>query len=227
MNLKISFLVLFVQCLFAQNKPIVFVNNAKAYYGNNFNAEFLNEPSFCELTINPDSTFSFYSRPDVSCLTWKEVKGKWRKQKELYIFLSQYEIIENSTRFFFKQDSNNRYLLKFKTDKNSELKNRMMKIEYVYGFADKLDDFEKEFILNKDNSIEILFSDIPNLEKLASIRIEYQLRANEKRYQYITENKTINEKELDIPNVVEIEFIENPKKEIVYRTTKERLIMGN
>lgn len=226
LKFKVLFLILLTQCVFAQNKPLVFRNNIGAYHDYVSDFDNLNELTFSEITINPNSTFSFYSRPYVSCLTWKEVKGKWKKQNELYMFFSQYEIVENDTRFFLKQDSNNRYLFRFKTDKNSELKNRMIKIEYVYDFDDKLDDFEKEFILNQDNSVEILFSEIPNLEKLASIKVDYQLSVNKRRYAYITENKTVNLKESDIPNVIEIEFIEKPKKEIVYRTIKGKIDNG-
>jgi hypothetical protein len=76
---------------------------------------------------------------------------------------------------------------------------------------------------NEDNSIEIPFKEIPNHKKLASIRIEYYLSENEKRFAYITEGNIANVKEKDIPNIVEIEFVEQPIKEIVYRTTIGKL----
>lgn len=222
MNFKITFLILFTQFLFAQEKPAVYTNDAKAYY-NKSKIEYINKPTFCDLTINPDFTFSFYSRPEISCFTWHEIKGKWKKQKNIYTFLSQYEVIENGTRFTFSKDSTKKYLLKFRTDKKSELKNRTIKIEYMYDFNAQIDEVEKIMSFNQDNAIEIPFAEIPNLDKLAAIRIEYQLSQSEKRYSYITENKMINIKEKDIPNVVEIEFIEVQKKETVYRTTIGKL----
>lgn len=222
MNFKSLFLILFTQCLFAQEKPIVYVNNAKAYRNKNFNW-FSNERSFCDLSIFADSTFSFYSRPYISCSTWQEIRGKWKREKNIYTFLSQYEVTENDTRFTFSKDSTKKYLLKFKTDKKSELKNRSIKIQYIYDYYAKIDNVEKTMNFNPQNSIEIPFSEIPNLDKLASIRIEYYLNGNEKRYTYITENEVLNIKEKDIPNIVEIEFVEEPIKEIVYRTTLGKL----
>jgi transposase-like protein len=207
---------------FSQEKPIVYVNNAKAYHNKDY-SWFSNERSFCDLTILPDSTFSFYSRPYTSCSTWNEIKGKWKKENNTYTFLSQYEVSENDTRFIFSNDLTKKYLLKFKTDKNSELKNRSIKIDYWYDYDAKIDHVEKTMNFNEDNSIEIPFKEIPNHKKLASIRIEYYLSANEKRYAYITEGNIANVKEKDIPNIVEIEFVEQPIKEIVYRTTIGKL----
>lgn len=218
MKYKIILVLLFTQYLFSQEKSIVYVNNAKAYY-NKSQKEFSNETTFCDLTTNPNFTFSFYSRPHLSCFTWKEIKGNWKRKKNIYTFLSQYDVKENDTRFTFSKDSTKKYFLKFRTDKKSELKNRNIKIQYMYDFDAKIDEIEKIMTFNQDNSIEIPFVDIPNLEKLAALRIEYQLNSSEKRFAYITENKTINRKENDIPNIVDIEFVEFPKKEIVYRTT--------
>lgn len=216
------FLVLFTQFLFAQEKSVVYVNNSEGY-SNKSKKEYTNEPTFCDLTINPDFTFSFYSRPEISCFTWREIKGKWKKQKNTYTFLSQYEVVEKDTRFTFSKDSTKKYLLKFSTDKKSELKNRTIKIEYMYDFDAKIDDVEKIMSFSLDNTIEIPFVEIPNLNKLASIRIEYQLSKNEKRFSYITENEIVNVKNGDIPNIVEIVFVEELKREIVYRTTIGKL----
>ena len=202
---------------------MIYENNAKAYYNKDF-SEFSNERSFCDLTISLDSTFSFYCRPHLSCSTWQEITGKWKKENNVYTFLSQYEVAENDTRFTFSKDFKKRYLLKFRTDNKSELKNRRIKIEYMYDYDAKIDGVEKIMNFNTDNSIDISFLEIPYHEKLASIRIEYYLSASEKRYAYITEGKTVNEKENDIPNIVEIEFVEKPTKEIVYRTTIGKLL---
>jgi len=218
MKIRIILVILFTQYLFSQEKPIVYENNAKAYYNKDF-SEFSNERSFCDLTIFPDSTFSFYSRPYMSCFTWQEIKGIWKREKNVYTFLSQYEVEEEDTRLVFNSDPQERFLLKFRTDRDSELKNRKIKIEYIYDFDARIEDVERTMSFDKKDNIEIRFTDIPNLDKLASIRIKYQLSPGEKRDKYITENKIANVKKKNIPNVVEIEFVEKPKKEIVNRTT--------
>jgi len=222
MNLKAIILILFTQFLFAQEKPVVYANEAKAYYNENYSWD-SNEFSFCDLTISPDSTFSFYCRPNISCWTWQEIKGNWKKENNIYTFLSQYEVSENDIRFTFDKNLTEKYLLKFRSDKKSELKNRSVKIEYIYDYDAEIDEVEKTMSFDSNNSIEIPFKEIPNHKKLASIRIEYYLSESEKRYGYITEGKTVNEKEKDIPNIVEIEFVEKPLKEIVYRTTIGKL----
>lgn len=222
MRIKILFLFLFTQHLLSQEDPAVYENDSKAYYNQAFN-EFSNERSFCDLTLFDNHTFSFYCRPHLSCSTWREVKGNWKKHKNTYTFLSQYEVVENDTRFTFNSDSLKRYLLKFQTDQKSDLKNRIIKIHYMYDYYSGLDDIEKTVSFNENSTIEIPFSQIPDQDKLASIRIEYQLSPSEKRYGYITESKTVNVKEKEIPNLVEIEFVEKPLKEIVYRTTVGRL----
>lgn len=222
MNLKILILILFTPFLFAQEEPVVYENDAKAYYNENYNWD-SNELSFCDLTISPDSTFSFYCRPNISCWTWFEIKGNWKKENNIYTFLSQYEVSENNTRLTFDKDLTKKYLLKFRTDKKSELKNRNIKIEYIYDYDAKIDDVEKTMSFDSNNSIEIPFKEIPNHKKLASIKIEYYLSESEKRYAYISEGQTVNEKEKDIPNIVEIEFVEKPLKEIIYRTTIGKL----
>lgn len=77
--------------------------------------------------------------------------------------------------------------------------------------------------IDQNNTIEILFKEIPNHKKLASIRIEYFLNSKEKRCGYITESEVVNVKEKDIPNIVEIEIIEKLIKETIYRTTIGKL----
>ncbi|GGA92499.1 hypothetical protein GCM10011511_14850 [Puia dinghuensis] len=97
---------------------------------------------------------------------------------------------------------------------------RSVKVRYVYDFNSRLEDSEKIFTLRSDNTLAINFREIPNLSQLASIKVEYSLNPNEKRYVYLTENKIANIREGAIPNIIGIEFIEVQRKEIVYRTIK-------
>ncbi len=111
-------------------------------------------------------------------------------------------------------------MLKFKTDENSKLKNKSIKIQFVYDFDSELNDKKIDTVLDKKSILKIPYQNIPHLDKLASIRFEYIFDNGEKRYGYITENQTINRRTKELPNQITITLIENPKKEIVYRITK-------
>jgi hypothetical protein len=208
------------QALLGQGKPIIYHSVRSNYYvvpnsNDTFFAARVNE-----ITLNPDSSFEFWSRPYISCLTWHQYKGKWRKEKDTLFFLDQYEIMENDTRAIYKRDSKQEFLINFRTDKNSELKNRNIKVQYVYDYDAHIEDIEKAFTFKSDNTLGINFTDIPHLKQLAAIRIEYQLNPKEIRYTYLTENKTVNLRKENIPNIIAVEFVEMPKKEAVYRTIK-------
>ena len=90
----------------------------------------------------------------------------------------------------------------------------------MYDYDAHLKDTEKTFHLNSKNTIEIPFKDISSQDKLSAIRIEYLLNYKENRFGYLTENKITNVKDCDLPNSIEVEFIENPRRETVYRTIK-------
>lgn len=213
------------QITYGQNKAITFSNDYNAYYSKTrpkdtaIGFRFF-EPRINDITLNPDSTFEFWSRPNMSCFTWHSYKGTWQKSNDTLLFYDKYQIEENDTKATYKRGSNQEFLITFKTDKGSALKNKSIKIQYEYDFDSHLDNFEKTFSLNSDNSVIISYKDVPNLDKLAAIRIEYLLNYIEKRYNYLTENKPINVKQTDVPNIIDVEFLENPRKEIVYRTIK-------
>lgn len=222
-------LILFGQLLFAQDKPVSFSNLQNAYYNKDTSNAIkdgplkgLNyfEPKVNEITLNTDSTFDFWSKPNVSCFTWQEYKGTWKKSKDTIVFYDNYEITENDIRVTYKKDSEHKYHIHFFTDKKSELKNKEIKTQYVYDYDAHLDDFEKLLHINKNNEIEISFQDISSIDKLAAIRIEYLLNDGQKRFGYLTQNNILNKKNGDLPNIIRVEFVENPKKEIVYRTIK-------
>jgi hypothetical protein len=172
------------------------------------------------VTLNPDKTFEFWSRPHTSCFTWHEYKGTWRKEKDTLIFSDQYEVKEEDTKASYKNDSRQSFLISFKTDKNSVLRNRKIKVQYVYDYDANLDEPEVIFDIKSDNAIEIPFKNIANFKKLSAIRIEYELNSKETRYNYLTQNNLLNNKKRDVPNIINVEFVERPKKEIVYRTIR-------
>lgn len=214
------------QTIYGQDKKIIFSNNLNAYYNQTRPKDTLKglaafgffEPKINEITLNPDATFEFWSRPNVSCFTWHSYKGTWKRDNDTLVFSDNYQIEENDTKAIYKRDSRQEFVITFKTDKSSVLKNKSLKVEYEYDYDAHIDSPAITFTLNANNSIIIPYKAIPNFDKLAAIRIEYLLNYTEKRYNYLTENKTINRKEGDVPNIIAVEFVENPKKEIVYRT---------
>lgn len=213
------------QTIYGQNKAITFSNISNAYYSEikskdtPLGLRFF-EPKINEITLNPDSTFEFWSRPHMSCHTWHSYKGTWEKDKDTILFYDNYQVDELDTKAAYKRDSKKEIVITFKTDRNSDLKNRSIKIQYWYDYDAHLENPEKIFKLGADNSVIIPYTDIPNFDKLASIRVEYLLNFTEKRFNFLTENKIANVKQAEIPNIINVEFVEKPKKEIVYRTIK-------
>ena len=208
--------------VYGQDKAITFSNSLNAYYSNAKPNDTLRglkffEPKINEITLNPDLTFEFWSRPSMSCFTWRSYKGIWKKNNDTLFFYDNYQVEENGTKAIYKRDSRQEFVLSFKTDKGSVLKNKSIKIEYEYDYDAHIDSPEKIFSLDANNSVVIPYKNIPNLNKLAAIRIEYLLNYTDKRYNYLTENNTVNVKQGDIPNIIDVEFVERPKKEIVYR----------
>lgn len=134
--------------------------------------------------------------------------------------MNNYEVVENDIRFVFNHDTVERYRFKFSTNKKTELINRQIKVSYVYDFDAHIDGLENIIYLKEGNTIEIPYADVPNRQHLASIRIEYYLNSQEKRYGWITEYNVLNVKKGDVPNVVEVEFVKTPKRETVHRTIK-------
>jgi hypothetical protein len=191
------------QSSYGQTKAIIFTNDSNAYYNKTRPIDTLKglkgfrffEPKINEITLNPDATFEFWSRPNVSCFTWHSYKGTWKRDKDTIFFYDNYQVDELDTRATFKKDSKKEFVITFKTDKNLELKNRNIKIQYWYDYEAHLENPETNFTLTSDNSVIIPFADIPNFDKLASIRIEYLLNFTEKRFNFLTENKTANVKQ--------------------------------
>lgn len=210
--------------VFGQETPISYVNNERAKDSSAMGIDW--DERISEITLKSQTEFEFRSFPMTSsCLTWREYSGTWEKKNDTIIFSDNYELIENDTRLKFVNKSNeNYYTLNFKTDKNSLLTNKNIVIELVYDFDSGLKDKKMNMELDNEYSLTIPFNNIPDRKKLASFRYEYELRNGDKRYGYITESDTVNVKENDLQNYVEITIVEIPKKEIVYRTTKAIII---
>lgn len=211
------------QTSYGQDTAITFSNDLNAYYSKAKPKDTVLrffEPKINEITLNPDATFAFWSRPSLSCFTWHSYKGNWKKSNDTLLFNDSYQVEQNDTKAIYKKDQRQEFVITFKTDKGSVLKNKSLKLQYEYDYDAHLENPEETFTLDANNSVTIPYNDVPNFDKLAAIRIEYLLNYTEKRYGYLTENKTINVKEGDVPNIIHVEFIERPKKEIVYRTIK-------
>jgi len=216
-----AILTLFILIARGQGRYLTYRNDQNAYYNeSNLNVNAFFEPKINEITLNNDSTFEFWSRPNSSCFTWQRYKGTWKKEKDTILFYDNYEVVENDMSVTYKKGNKQKYSINFFTDKNSEFKNKEIKVQYIYDYNTHLEDTGKTFYTNTNSVIEIPFQNIPNRNKLAAIRIEYLLNYKDRRFGYLTENKVINVGKGDLPNIIRVELIENPKKEIVYRKIK-------
>jgi hypothetical protein len=201
-----------------QSHYLNYKNDKNAYYNKAGQLDGFFEPKINEITLNSDSTFELWSRPNVSCFTWHEYKGSWGKNTDTIRFYDNYEVLENDILATYKKNNNQVYHISLSTDRNSLLKNKDVKVQYVYDYNAHLEDIERTYKLNANEAIEIPFQAVPNLNKLAAIRIEYKLNDEDKRYCYLAENKNfVNVKTGDLSNIISVKFVEHPKKEIVHR----------
>ena len=209
------------QSVFGQKTPISYVNNEKVKDSSNNPLNIDNRISQISLTSKTEFEFWSYPVPS-SCLTWREYNGTWERKNDTIIFYDQYEVKASDSRFSFSTKNQNEfYQLEFKTDKNSKLTNKNINIAFVYDLGSEEWDFEEyEMTLEDDFSLKIPFENIPNINKLASIRFLYYLENGEKRFGFISADDTLTEKEKDLPNLIEVTIIEQPEKEIVKRITK-------
>ncbi|MBP6455092.1 MAG: hypothetical protein KA275_00075 [Chitinophagaceae bacterium] len=222
MTYKIAFLLLISNLLFAQDKSQTYINISNSYYDST-NIKSIYEPTINEITLNLNSTFEFWSRPDYGCRSWKSYEGTWTKKKGFYFFKHEYDVFESDVRLHFKKDSQDIYIIRFRTDQSSELLNRDVKITYCYDFDSQIKDIDVNMKLSMSNSIEIPFANIPNHDKLASIRVEYLLNSRGKRFDFITESNIINQKLGTIPNITDFEMVEIPKGEKVFVLIKGKI----
>jgi len=165
-------------------------------------------------------THSNFGADRISCSTWRHHEGTWENQNDTIIFHNQYQVVENDVRVKFSKDENEYYLLNFTTDRGTYLKNKDINIHFVYDYDAHLEDVEKSFTISNDNTIQIPYKDIPRRKELSAIRIEYMLNFTEKRYNYLTEGRTVNVRTNEIPNIINVEFVESPQKDTVLRTIK-------
>jgi hypothetical protein len=183
--------LLLAQNLFSQEKPLIFQNFGTP---STFGKDTFYSQKIHEVTLNPNKTFEFWSRPYISCVTWQEYKGTWKKKKDTLVFSDQYEVKEEDTKTSYKKDSRQSFFISFKTDKNSVLRNKKIKVQYVYDYDAHLDEPEIIFDIKSNNTIQIPFTDIPYFKNLSAIRIEYELNLKETRYNYLTQNNPLNNK---------------------------------
>ncbi len=224
------FLIFFGRILYAQNKIVSYRNLRNSYEDKDSlktikagplkGLSFFGETRVNEITLNTDSTFNFWSRPNFSCFTWGEYKGTWKRSKDTVLFYNNYGVIQNDVSVTYNRDKEHMYHISFFTDKNSELKNKKIKVGYMYDYDSHLEGAKKLFYLNANNEIRIPFTEISNHNKLSAITIEYMLNGTNKRYGCLTQNRISNIRSGKLPNLIKVTFVENLEKQIVYRTIK-------
>lgn len=208
-----------VHGLHAQVKSVTYTNSLNAYYSDTTSKKFYPlEPTINKITLNSDATYEMLSQPSIGCLTWREYHGRWDKHGDTILLKDSYVVYEKDNKLSFSKDNRDEYYIRLLV-KGRRLSNTRIKVGYVYDFDSKLKDIDTVGLLNNRNEIAISFKDVPNRDKLASIRITYNFN-NEKRDVFLTTGEVPNIRHGDIPNMIEAELIENPKKEIIYRTVK-------
>lgn len=141
----LSIILMFLgQTLCAQNKLVTYRNPRNSYDNKDTSNTITNstlkglvflESKVNEITLNGDSTFDFWSRPNVSCFTWQEHKGTWKKSKDTILFYDNYEVVENDVKVIYQKNNEHTYHINFLTDKNSGLKNKELKVQYIYDYS--------------------------------------------------------------------------------------------
>jgi len=201
----------------AQKKELYYTN-----YGKEFKTAIgtFRSNSIHEIKVSDDSTFEFTSRPAVSCLLWRNFKGRWKKENDTLYFWDEYQVDQKNTTSTYSTDQRQSFFIGFCSDKHLPLTNKKMQVAYIYDHNSKLPDVERDFTLSTDNKLQIPFKDIPHYELLAAIKIDYLLNGSESRSDYLTTNRFLNMRQHDIPNIISVMFVEEPKHETVYRLTK-------
>ena len=206
------------QIIFGQIGEITFSNDSSAFQNI---LESNIEAKINDIIIKEDFTFEFWSRPFHSCYSWTSCEGTWTKNNDTLIFNDSYEVFENHMELSYQRKKNQDYFqLEFCTNQNSKLKEKNVEVEFTYDFDAEKENIKRVFELDSTNQIKILFEEIPVFEQLASIRIDYLLDGKYKRVGYITENDVLNQRKGNLPNIIQIKIIENPRIEIVLRTSK-------
>lgn len=211
--LFLSILFLLAQRASAQMIPLTFLNYPATYSK-------VTGVKVHEIKINPDSSFTYRSVPLIGCKPWYVWKGTWNKKEDTLLLTDNYELEEDNVRVNYQKDSSASFRIHFKTDKNVLLTPKTVYTRYYWDFGTRGEDSVVELNIGDMSTLVIPFSSIPHFDKLSAMAVEYPWNAKENRIAYLTENKFLNRKEVDIPNVINVEFVEIPKKEIVYRTTK-------
>lgn len=224
--MKTLFYIVFLissNILFSQIFPTYFINHER----NNSNQQNLIlsdwDERICEIELQADNKFTFKSKPSyISCLSWREYNGDWKKSNDTITFLDKHKIYERNEKLIFSNSPENKfYLLKFQTDTNLKLTKRKIKIWLIYDFDSKLKDVELKMKLKKDFTLKIPFNKIKHISEIASIKYEYILPNGEKRTGYtIPDNTSINKKPRKANNHIIITLVENPRIDTIYRTTK-------
>jgi len=172
------------------------------------------------INLTSDKDFTFSKRPSISCFSWKDYNGNWEIKNDTLIFTEKLTIIENDAYYSFSEDSDEDYKIKFKSYKFNKLNDKQIEISFIYDYDSKLKDFKTDRLLDENFFLKIPYNEIPNRSELAAIRYSYVLKTGDLRRGYITENKIVNRKGQILKNKIEVTFVESPRKEEIFRTTK-------
>ena len=230
MRTLLSFFLLLVPTLFFGQNDVVKTYNANqesevVYENLDFKSQRYNR-IIDQINLQTDTKFEFRSIPNVSCITWKVFDGTYKIQNDTIIFTDKFTLEDPD--MIFKSETDNKiesYVFNFKYDNNQKIDGREIKIVLLYDFDSQIKDIEKTFVIKPNYRIELPFKDVANQTKLVSFRIELNPNTNRTIWNYFTTsefaNNKVNELKVNkLPNIIDITFIANPKKEEITRITK-------
>ncbi len=174
-----------------------------------------------QINLKNDSIFEFRNIPGISCALWEEFDGTYKIQNDTIVFTDKY-LLENPDMIFTSKtdQSAKSYRFNFGYDNEQNIDGREIKISFVYDFDSKLKEISKTYTIGTNYSIEIPYEEVENRNELSSFKIVLNQNTSWIIWNYFTVNDFTNKKEIELPNIIDITFIANPKKEKVTRKTK-------
>jgi len=225
MRIILKFIFLFTPALFFCQNHIVKSYDAnkksEVIYENSCSTSDRYHRTIDQINLQTDTKFEFRSIPSVSCLTWKEFNGTYKIKNDTIVFQDKFTLANPDMEFKSKSDNKMKsYIFNFQYDDKQKIDGREIKISLVYDFDSKIKDIEKLYVIDSNYRIELPFSDVPNQDKLASFKIDLNPNTSRKISSYFTTSEIANIKTNELPNIINIIFIANPKTEVITRITK-------
>ncbi|MEO1413235.1 MAG: hypothetical protein AAFW73_25370 [Bacteroidota bacterium] len=216
--MKINFVVvtLLLYLSVGQSQTITYVNNRTEFQ--TINDTFLGA-KINEIILRDDFTFQLEQSPLIARRSWSTYTGTWSRSANKIILYDQYRVYEPQIRFLYPESGpQDYYEFELKTDRGSRLKHRTVEIGFVYDFYAKLESVKRVYRLDENNKVRIPMDDIPHHRELASFEIDYHLKGEAQRRDYVCSSPVVNERGGELPTRITVVITKKPIVETVDRT---------